>query len=137
MFRSDLQNTGVIKNQSPINKRPKLKWEFKTTDWIFASPVIANNKILVPVTNGQFFALDMNSEKLWEYRANGTLYSTPAVVDNMVYIGTMEGRMICIDIENGQEIWQTATEGKDGVYASPKVVDKTVYYASSDAIIMH
>jgi len=68
---------------------------------------------------------------LWTFaQATGQYIGSGVVADGKFIIGNVNGYVYALDLDNGALVWQFST--KDRVWATPVVVEDTVYIASLD-----
>lgn len=71
-----------------------------------------------------------NSGVLWHYEGLGRSRSNVAVKDGLLIAAGLDGVVHCLDAMTGQPWWRYSTRA--WVYASPLVVDGTVYVGNED-----
>ncbi|MCX7919902.1 MAG: PQQ-binding-like beta-propeller repeat protein [bacterium] len=83
----------------------QLHWQFRTNDsllrmspyqpnyaTIFSSPVISGKTVYIGASDGNFYALDINSGNLvWKQDFDIPILSTPAISGNTLYLASMDG----------------------------------------------
>ena len=60
MFRGNLAHTGVYKAEG-VPKFSQIKWKFHTDGQVISSPAVANGIIFVGSTDGNLYAVDLES----------------------------------------------------------------------------
>ena len=60
MFRGNLAHTGVY-NAAGVPKFSQIKWKFHTDGQVISSPAIANGTVFVGSTDGNLYAVDLES----------------------------------------------------------------------------
>jgi outer membrane protein assembly factor BamB len=135
---------GTIYSISSFDKKTgKLKWKYRTQEWVTASPLIYNGVIYFGVDDGRFIALDEETGDLkWEIktRNNMGIRSIPAQQDGIIYVYGNDGYLYAIDEASHKLLWDFKTNlamknWKDiGSYllTSPIVEDGIVYFGSWD-----
>ena len=122
-----------------------LAWGGEGWDYILASPILADGRILAGTGDGVLRALTpQDGRELWSARTGGRIRSAPAVSEGMVYIGSGSGWLHAFDLADGTECWTFETEGvhwdaaeagfdRTQIYSSPTIVDGVLHFGSRDA----
>ena len=69
MFRGNLAHTGVYKAQG-VPKFSQIRWKFHTDGQVISSPAVANGMIFVGSTDGNLYAVDLESGKRSAHHAD-------------------------------------------------------------------
>ncbi len=107
------------------------------TDGIYASPVVADGKVVVIDGAGVVFAFDANTMKpLWHFATRGgpgncNNVSTPAVVGQYVHVGTTAGYYYVLDLDQGTLIKEI--DCREPIFSAPAVGQDRVYFATLGA----
>ncbi|MGC9348776.1 MAG: PQQ-binding-like beta-propeller repeat protein, partial [Anaerolineae bacterium] len=106
----------------------------------YSTPVIAPERDLLLVAgfaDQTVYALALGStpaerpDEAWRFaEAGGQYVGSGTVAGGLFIIGNGDGSVYALNLEDGSEVWQFATN--DRVWATPTVVDDTVYVASLD-----
>jgi outer membrane protein assembly factor BamB len=154
MFRGNLIHTGAY-DAGGVPKVAKVKWKFATKGMVISSPAVARGAVYVGSTDGNLYAIDLESgAQKWKFETKVRVTSSPAVDDGVVYFGSYDGKFYALDAASGQLKWKFQTGGErrfagrhlhgsqpDGetmpdpfdVYlSSPAVAGGTVYFGSGD-----
>ena len=154
MFRGNLAHTGVY-NARGVQKFSGIKWKFQTRGQVISSPSVANGTVYIASTNGNLYALDLESgTQKWKLALGVRATASPAVDQGTVYLGTYSGRFYAVDAETGKLKWKFQTEGErrfagkhlhgsepagetmpvpfDCYLSSPAVWSGAVYFGSGD-----
>ncbi len=119
----------------------ELLWSFQTPelmDKAFSSPVVIDNKVIIPFSNGKLYCLQTGTDGetpiiLWSYPEGGTLdtiQSSPTLHNNHIYFSS-QSRLYCVDINgNLQWTWEAGSTEFIQQYSSPAVDDTFVYFVS-------
>ena len=67
MFRGNLAHTGVY-NAPGIPKFSRIKWKFQTGGQVIASPAVTNGTAYIASTDGNLYAVDLESGAIQERR---------------------------------------------------------------------
>ena len=113
MFRGE-QGRGA----TPTALRPPLgvKWKLKLQEkkeraYAFNNPVVLNDTIYFGSTDGNAYALDIESGYMrWVYKTDGTINSVPCADSERVYIGSNDGRVYALSQKDGKELWSFQTD---------------------------
>lgn len=129
MFRGSDHNGGYNPHASGPGPEPSLAWAFETSDSIWSSPVVADERVYVGSYDGNLYAVDVeDGTETWRFETDDRIDGSPAVVDGTVYVGSFDRRVYAIDAETGAQEWAFETGGI--VRSSPTVVDGVVYVGS-------
>ena len=157
MFRGNLAHTGVY-DAAGVPSFSRIKWKFQTKGQVISSPAVANGVIYVAATNGNLYAIDLESgAQKWKLALGVRATASPAVDHGVVYLGTYSGRFYAVDAAAGTLKWKFQTEGErrfagkhlhgsepagetmpdpfDCYLSSPAVWNGTVYFGSGDGNI--
>jgi outer membrane protein assembly factor BamB len=73
----------------------KLNWKYRTNGRIAGSAVMASDKVLFPVMDGNVYILGLaDGKKLWSFNAGTPISSSPAVIKGKFFILTEDGRLL-------------------------------------------
>jgi outer membrane protein assembly factor BamB len=157
MFRGDLEHTGVY-DAPGVPKFSRIKWKFHTGGEVISSPAVANGTIYVASTDGNLYAVDLESgSQKWKLELGVRATASPAVDHGTVYLGTYSGRFYGVDAATGKLKWKFQTQGErrfagkhlhgsepagetmpdpfDFYLSSPAVWNGAVYFGSGDGNI--
>ena len=112
-----------------------MDWNASTSGVIFSSPTIGTDgAIYIGSNDNQLHAFNPDGTTKWTFPAGNWVDSTPAVgVDGTIYVGSWDNKLYAINPNNGQKIWEYATNSN--VIASPAVgADGKIYVGSKDSI---
>jgi outer membrane protein assembly factor BamB len=88
-----------------------IKWKLKLqerreTAYAFNNPVVLDDTIYFGSTDGNVYALDIESGYMrWVYKTTGAINSVPFADSERVYIGSNDGKLYALDQETGREEW--------------------------------
>ncbi len=154
MFRGNLAHTGVY-DAVGAPKLTGLKWKFHTGGLVISSPVIAHGLVYVGSTDGNLYAVDLNSGGLrWKFGTKARVVSSPAVAGGLVYFSSYDGWFYAVDALTGKLKWRFKNAGErrfaathihgslpaaetmpdtfDCYLSSPAVWKGAVYFGSGD-----
>jgi eukaryotic-like serine/threonine-protein kinase len=156
-FRGNLAHTGVY-NATGVPKFSQVKWKFHTDGQVISSPAVANGMAFVGSTDGNLYAIDLESgTQKWKLFTGVRVTSSPAVENGVVYFGSYSGRFYAVDAVSGKLKWKFQTEGEkrfegkhlhgsqpaaelmpdpyDAYLSSPALWSGSVYFGSGDGNI--
>ena len=135
MFRGE-QGQGATANRltPPLGIKWKLRLQPKPT-YAFNNPVVVGNTIFFGSTDGNFYALDIESGYMrWVYKTEGAINSVPFAHKDRIYFGSNDGKVYAVSQEDGEEIWSFQT---DSTVQSTIVVYEDLVVFSSDGGITY
>lgn len=153
-FHGDNARTGVYRGAGP-RTLAGVKWTFKTSGPIVASPVVADGVVYIASMGTNLYAIDQETGKeKWSFKSRLAIASTPAVADGVLYFVSSAGSLAALDIADGKPKWvfpteyekrfeaknlhgyppaaQTIPDAWDVYTSSPAVADGKVYFGSGD-----
>lgn len=112
MFRANAQHTGVY-DAPGVPNFSIVKWKFHTGGMLIGSPALKDGKIYVGSTDGNFYALEVESGVLqWKFEVKSRVPSSPAVSEGIVYFGAYDGNFYAVDASTGGLKWKFQTGGE-------------------------
>lgn len=78
----------------------------------FASPLVAQNRMYVGTSAGEFFAADPSGNILWSYSFDGVIDARPVQAAEYVYVPTMDRSLHVLDTSDGSHVWTTELPGR-------------------------
>ena len=97
MFRGNLARTGVY-NAPGVPKFSQVKWKFHTDGQVISSPAVANGVAFVGSTDGNLYAVDLESgAQKWKLFTGVRVTSSPAVENGVVYFGSADGNLYALE----------------------------------------
>jgi outer membrane protein assembly factor BamB len=144
-----------VYNGPGVPKFNRVKWKFHTDGQVISSPAVADGTVYFGSTDGNLYAVDLESgAQKWKLPLGVRATSSPAVDHGIVYLGTYSGRFYAVDATTGKLKWKFQTEGErrfagrhlhgsepagetmpdpfDFYLSSPAVWGGTVYFGSGD-----
>ncbi len=154
MFRGNLAHTGVY-NAPGVQNFARIKWKFQTGGQVIASPAVVDGTAYVASTDGNLYAVGLESGALkWKLELGVRATASPAVDRGVIYLGTYSGRFYAVDALSGKLKWKFQTLGErrfagkhlhgsepagetmpdpfDFYLSSPAVSGDAVYFGSGD-----
>ncbi|MBA7470570.1 Outer membrane protein assembly factor BamB [subsurface metagenome] len=111
-FRGE-QGSGSTPNAvyPPLGVKWKLRLQPETQKaYAFNNPVVLGSTIYFGSTDGNFYALDIESGYMrWVFKTGGSINSVPYADDEKVYFGANDGRAYALRREDGSEAWSYDT----------------------------
>jgi eukaryotic-like serine/threonine-protein kinase len=109
----------------------KEAWKFSTGESIFASPVIARERVVVGSLDGRVYCLEARSGKLcWSFDTKSKVYGAASSNDTLVFVGTADGHCYALNVENGSVVWEFTA--KSVINSAPLVTKDLLYVGSID-----
>jgi outer membrane protein assembly factor BamB len=90
------------------------KWNFPGShNRLIASPLVFNEKIFQPSSDGFIYALDMNGKLLWEKEIGEPLWAQPVTSPDCgcIYLAAMDHTVYSLDESTGELLWQSPELG--------------------------
>jgi outer membrane protein assembly factor BamB len=96
--------------------------------WI-GSPLVADDVIYAPNSNGSLYALTFDGEELWSFPTEASIWASPLLEGDTLYIASMDHFLYAVDIRDGDLLWKTDLSAS---LVSAPVVDEngTLYIGS-------
>jgi eukaryotic-like serine/threonine-protein kinase len=125
-----------------LDTNGNLRWKFKADHALWATPVLDGTTLYVSSLDHHIYALDAGTGNLiWKSDdLGGAIVATPTLgPDGSLYVGTFGmktdnrdkgSRLLAVDSSSGKMRWSMITKG--WVFASPLLVDGTLYLGDSD-----
>ena len=96
-----------------------LRWSHGTGGYVYASPAVWRQLVLVGSYDHVFYAFDAATGLVrWSFPANGRISGAASVIDGVVYFSTFAHRTYALAAATGRLLWTWP----DGEY-SPVVTD--------------
>ena len=113
----------------------KKKWEYRMRAYVHSTPAYSKRYNVVAVGGNDQTLYLFNAKTgslLWEFKTGGDIRYAPVIDETrgIVFFGSLDGVMYGLSIKTGEQLFSYTTEA--GIYASPLVVDDTIYIASLD-----
>lgn len=126
----------------PVSNTPAVKWKFKTSGHVFASPVLSGNMLITGSCDSNLYALNKtNGAVIWKFKTGGEIRSSVAIDNNMVFFISSDGIFYALDAASGRQQWQFKTAGEkfydawDYYQSSPAVNNNRVYFGCGDGYL--
>jgi outer membrane protein assembly factor BamB len=129
MYQHDPQHTGRSEFKGP--QAGRVEWAFETGGFIFSSPVIAGDgMILVHSNDHLLYALSPDGNLRWTFNMGGISEATVTVAaDGTIYAAS--GDSLFHALKNSGESYWTIKVGGSGSSAVPSPNGKMVYYTAT------
>jgi outer membrane protein assembly factor BamB len=90
----------------------RLRWSFSTGGYVYGSPALVDDLVLIGSYDGRLYALDAaTGRQRWSFAAAGPISGSPTVVGTVVYVSTLAERTFALDVRTGRRLW-TFPDGK-------------------------
>ena len=89
-------------------------WNFEdSSNRLIASPLVVNDTIYQPSSDGYIYALDMKGRVVWKKETGGPLWAQPASDSdcNCIYVASMDHTVYSFDASTGELLWHTPELG--------------------------
>ncbi len=107
----------------------KLRWEYSAGSVLRAAPLLRQEKIYLPASDGQLHCLDLQGRLLWKTQLGAPLLTTPVALGDTLGQLTKAGELIVLDAA-GQEVWRYAS-AEACFYSAPVAADGSIYFATA------
>ena len=144
MFRGE-KGRGATSNAlyPPLGVKWKLRLQAgEEPTYAFNNPVVLGNTIYFGSTDGNFYALDIESGYMhWVFKTKAAINSVPFADRENVYFGANDGKVYAVSQEDSREVWSFQTDStvqstivhyKDSIIFSSD--GGTTYFLSSDGV---
>ncbi len=116
---------------------PGLQWDqpFEADEKIWATPVVADGKVLFGSLGGMFYAVNAGTgESAWEepFNAKGGIVSEALVVGGKVYFGSFDGDFYALDADTGELLWDSPFQAEGWFWANPVYHNGVVFACCLD-----
>ena len=132
LFRGDPSLSGYT--DTPLPKKPVLKWVYKSDARTSSSPVVDNGTTYWCDKRGHVRGIDLQGNPAFAYDLKTAVEATPMIFDSTLYIGRIDGFMTAISLAEKDTVWNYETMGQ--ISASPNILKfaghKTVVFGSYD-----
>jgi len=82
-------------------------WRFETGNRIVAAPLVVDDLVLVPSTDGKLYALDSRGTLIWQFATKSSLWAQPAYYDGVIYLSAMDHKMYALSVKDGSLLWSS------------------------------
>ncbi|MCB0287942.1 MAG: PQQ-binding-like beta-propeller repeat protein, partial [Calditrichaeota bacterium] len=74
----------------------RAQWTFETRSKIEASPVVANDDLILATERGNIHRLSVSTgQEKWQFTAGSAIVASPAIAAGKMVIGTGDGEVLC------------------------------------------
>ena len=124
-----------MRNRLSNDEAPVAHSIFKRTGGeIWATPVIADGKLLVASLDGYLYAIDLASgNEVWSFNSGNSLATTPVVEGDRVLVGGFDSKLYAVNIDSGELDWTFETE--NWIWGAPVVNSGIAYFGDFDGIL--
>jgi outer membrane protein assembly factor BamB len=99
----------------------QLKWTFEQAkNHYIASPLVTEDGIYAPNSDGNLYALDLQGQLLWTFTSEKPLWATPGTNDqcDCIFVAGMDHKIYAMDAGTGQAKWESEDLG-GAIVATP------------------
>jgi len=126
--------TGALRWEHDISETSNQD-EFGVTGGIVASPVIAQQRVLVTSENGMLVCLDLETGGLLWSHPLGSAFS-PVVIGQTVVMITSNGRCVGLDLNSGSIFWDKMLPS-GSPWLGPLVINNMIYALNQKGLLIH
>ncbi len=113
-----------------------MKWQghFQVQGSVLGSPVLADDTLLVPTSQGKLHFLDPERgiERRPSLDLKGALWASPVVSGGVAYVASMDHKVYAVDIKQGSILKDPLFEAKGALASAPALAGDTLYFGSFD-----
>lgn len=122
-----------------------MRWSFKTGNVVHASPTIADDTVYIGSWDSFFYALNAETGQVrWRFKTGEDpaifnqvgIQSSAVIAGGLVYFGCRDSKLYALDAATGVKVWDFDNKGS-WVISTPIVLDRTLYFATSDSALFH
>lgn len=115
----------------------KLQWSYQASGWIYGSPTVATEFVLVGSQDKLFHCLEKRTGKcVWKFETKGRIESGGALDEHSVFFASCDGGMYRVQLADGKQVWKFDTDpgptGRRSIYSVPVLTHDTVYFAAGE-----
>ena len=106
------------------------KWIFEgSTNRLIASPLVVQNMIYQPSSDGFLYALDMMGNKIWVNETGGPIWAQPVTNPgcSCIYVASMDHKVYAYDAATGSKLWVSQDLG-GALVSSPAISSDGILY---------
>jgi outer membrane protein assembly factor BamB len=113
----------------------ELRWKYRASDGIGASPLVLNGRIVCADYRGELFCLALESgAPVWKLPLGAKVVSSPAGRDDVLYAATTDGRVVAVRSREGKRLWEKKIGAS--VRATPAAGKNYVVAATTDGSLV-
>jgi outer membrane protein assembly factor BamB len=114
-----------------------VRWSFQAKGWIYAHPVVDNNRVFIGSQDKNFYCLDKDSgQVLWTFTTKWRVGAGAAVHDDAIYFGSHDGAFYRLAAKTGKMVWSFQSDadstGRSFIGAAPLIADGVAYFAGTE-----
>jgi outer membrane protein assembly factor BamB len=117
----------IVYALAPDGRNVSIAWTFEqSTDNIIGGPIVVGDIVLIPSSDGNLYALDIDSGELaWDepFSARAALWSSPIIDEDRIYLGSLDHYLYALDLSAAIADSPTLTNGYLLVGTFGQVVD--------------
>jgi eukaryotic-like serine/threonine-protein kinase len=99
---------------------------------LISSPLVINDMIYQPSSDGYIYTLDMNGKKVWSRETGGPLWAQPASLPDCgcIFVTSMDHTVYSLNALTGEVLWQSPDLG-GALVGTPAVSPEGVLYVGT------
>jgi outer membrane protein assembly factor BamB len=107
-----------------------VNWTFeKSKNRLVGSPLVTEDSIYQPSTDGNLYCLDLEGNQKWVFTATQALWSTPVTDGDLIFVTSMDHFLYALDKQDGTELWKAELGG--AIPGSASLSEEGVLYAGT------
>jgi outer membrane protein assembly factor BamB len=88
------------------SRTTKLAWTFQTGDYIWATPVVSNDIVVVGSFDKKIYGINAQTgQKIWEHTNGANNIAAPLIADGKVFVGSLDSTFYALNLADGKELW--------------------------------
>jgi len=134
--KTSTNSSGAIPD---FDKKPEIKWVFKTKSPIFSSPVVSDDLVYFGGLDSILYAIDIHSGKeKWRFQTRGEIRSNLCIKGDKLFLNGGDGSLYALYKRTGAILWKFDTKGErkydfaDYFHSTPIIENKILYFGSGD-----
>jgi outer membrane protein assembly factor BamB len=118
-----------------INPNGSVAWQFTAPNGNFAAtPLVLENMVLAPASDGSLYALSPDGKKVWEYDTGNILWAQPASDGELVFLPGVDHKLYALRLADGQPAW-TADLGS-ALLSAPVLGEDLLYVTTLEGQVV-
>jgi len=106
-------------------------WSFKTSEKIWATPIVDEGVVYVGSFDKKFYALSAaDGRQLWNFEAGGVFTAAAVISGNTIVIGSLDRSLYGLDRNTGAEKWRFTAD--KWFWGAPVIVGDRVFAPNTD-----
>jgi len=108
-------------------------WPFEAEAAIWASPLVAGDRVYVASMDHHLYCLDAETgEEIWKTEVGGAMASEPLLVDSILYVGAFDGKVHAMKADSGELVEGFEFQAENWIWSTPLMVDGQLFVTALD-----